>query len=53
MGLDFIVGWVLLIASWIIPMFIKDKQNKHFVGATLSGIATGVFLAHLLYVFFK
>jgi hypothetical protein len=53
MELDFIVGWVLLIASWIVPVFIKDRRNKHVVGAIIAGVSTGVFLGHLLHVFFK
>ena len=47
-----IVGWVILISSWIVPSFIKDVLKKRFVGLSLSALATGIFIGHLLNKFF-
>ncbi len=43
-----IVGWVFLISSWVIPSFIRDASKKRFAGITLSAIALGIFIGHLL-----
>jgi len=43
-----IVGWSILIASWIIPKFIKDKIDKHVCSMVLSALATGIFVGALL-----
>ena len=43
-----IVGWVILILSWIIPSFIKDLKIKGIVACSLSALATGIFVGHLL-----
>jgi hypothetical protein len=52
MNVTFIVGWIFLIASWVVPLFIKEKKDKHFTGIALSAIATGIFLGHLLESYF-
>jgi hypothetical protein len=43
-----IVGWVILISSWIIPSFIEDLFKKRLVGLSLTTLATGIFIGHLL-----
>jgi hypothetical protein len=43
-----IVGWVILILSWVIPSYIKDLKTKRIVGCSLSALAVGVFVGHLL-----
>ena len=52
MEIAIIVGWVFLILSWIIPLFIKNLLKKRFVGMSLSGLATGIFIGHLLTIIF-
>ena len=47
-----IVGWLVLISSWIIPSFIKDSSKKTFVSLSLSALATGIFIGHLLSIIF-
>jgi type III secretory pathway component EscT len=47
-----IVGWVILISSWILPSFIKESSKKTFVGLSLSALATGIFIGHLLTIIF-
>lgn len=41
MGL--LIGWVFLIASWVIPRFIEDKEKSNILGIILSAIAVGIF----------
>jgi uncharacterized membrane protein YczE len=48
MSLATIVGWLLLVLSWTIPLFIKDEKDKRMVGAVLAALATGVFMGHFL-----
>ena len=48
METTFFIGWVFLIASWIVPSFIKDQVIKRFTGAVLAALATGIFIGHLL-----
>lgn len=46
-----LIGWGILILSWIVPALVKDKSKKSFWGAVLSATATGYFigvLAHKL-----
>lgn len=43
-----IVGWVVFILSLIVPSFIKDLNTKRIVGCSLSALATGIFVGHLL-----
>ena len=44
-----IVGWVLLIASWVAPRLVsKDKQSQAVIGTILSSMAFGVFIGHYL-----
>jgi uncharacterized membrane protein YczE len=47
-----IVGWVILISSWIIPSFIEDLFKKRLVGLLLTTLATGIFIGHLLTIIF-
>lgn len=46
MGL--LIGWVFLIASWVIPRFIKDEKKSNLVGIILSAFATGIFMGIIL-----
>jgi hypothetical protein len=43
-----IVGYILLVASWIVPAYIKDLENKRLMRMILSALAAGVFAGHLL-----
>jgi hypothetical protein len=47
-----IVGWVVLISSLVIPYFIRDASKKRLVGLSLSALATGIFIGHLLTIIF-
>ena len=42
-----IIGWTTLVASWVVPCFIRNEKTKHFVGVILSAAATGFFLGLL------
>lgn len=42
-----LVGWVILISSWVIPYLIEDLRKKRIVGLTLSAIATIIFIVEL------
>jgi hypothetical protein len=42
------IGWVALIASWIVPQFIKEKQKAAFIGGALAAFATGLFVGALI-----
>ena len=48
MVISIIVGWVFLISSLVVPYFIKDVSKKRLTGITLSAIALGIFIGHLL-----
>jgi hypothetical protein len=48
MEIAVIVGWGILISSWIVPPFIKDTLKKRFVGIALSALALGIFIGHIL-----
>lgn len=52
MEIAVIVGWLVLISSWILPSFIKDLSKKTFVSLSLSALATGIFIGHLLSIIF-
>lgn len=43
-----LVGWAFLILSWIIPSFVKDQIKKRIIGASLSALATGIFIGALI-----
>lgn len=44
-----VIGWVFLVASWIVPAVMKkDNNDKHFVGAVLAAVACGVFVSNLI-----
>jgi hypothetical protein len=47
-----IVGWLVLTSSLIIQSFIKDLSKKRIVGLSLSALATGIFIGHLLNIIF-
>ena len=53
MSTAMIIGWIALVASWIVPQFIKDKNTKYFVGAIIASFAAGVFLGDLIYTLIK
>lgn len=41
-----IVGWVVLVASWVLPRVLcKDKMDKNFWSVILAAFALGVFVA--------
>jgi uncharacterized membrane protein YczE len=43
-----LIGWTILILSWIIPLFIKDTFKKRLIGISLSALTTGIFIgAHI------
>ena len=46
MGL--LVGGVFLIASLVIPRFIKDEGKPNLVGIILSAFTTGIFMGIIL-----
>ena len=43
-----LVGWTTLIASIIVPKFMKDKNRARFIGAGLAAFATGIFVGALI-----
>jgi hypothetical protein len=47
-----IVGWIFILASWIVPYLIEDKQDRHLVGALLSVMACGIILGGFLHSLF-
>ena len=46
-----LIGWIVLLLSWIIPLFIKDTFKKRLIGASLSALATGIFVGALIQQF--
>jgi hypothetical protein len=48
MNLVYLVGWLFLVLSWILPGLFKDREKKLIVGIALSSMATGIFMGHLL-----
>ena len=53
MTVSFFVGCWILIASWVVPKFIKNQEIKTIVGVVLSAIATGIFVGHLIDLLFN
>jgi hypothetical protein len=44
-----IIGWVVLISSWIVPMMMKkESSDRHYVGITLAAISMGIFVSGLV-----
>lgn len=43
-----IVGWAILVISWVIPNFFKDKHEGRLTGLILNGIACVIFIASLI-----
>jgi len=43
-----IIGWVFLIASWVVPKLMKKELDRSFVGAVLAAISCGVFIGGLV-----
>ena len=39
-----IVGWTLLVSSWLVKFVIKDEEKRQLIGIILSAIAFGVFI---------
>jgi hypothetical protein len=55
-----LVGWIFLLASWIIPFFMRkrantfvDRQKSYSVGMLLSAIALVVFVINGIIVYIK
>jgi hypothetical protein len=48
-----IVGWVILIASWVVPTLYEDKTKGQRIGFNLALLSSGIFIGALLYHFFK
>lgn len=48
-----VIGWTVLIASWVSPYFIQDKQKARLVGLILSALATGMFISNGIWIFTK
>jgi hypothetical protein len=46
-----ILTWVFIALTWILPPFIKDKQNSAFLRITLAGTAFGLALAQVIIKF--
>lgn len=44
-SVSLIVGWVLMIASWVIPLLTKDEKLKRLFGLSLSALSLGIFIA--------
>jgi hypothetical protein len=47
------IGWVALVASWIIPWTMKNKKISRIVAMILSAFAVGIFIANGIYILFK
>ncbi len=43
-----IIGWTILIVSWIIPNFFKDEKQGRLTGLILNGVACVIFIASLV-----
>lgn len=54
-GFEFcnVMGWTLLIASWVMNFRSTDKEKSRAHGMLLSGIAIGLFVANLAWMFGK
>jgi hypothetical protein len=46
-----ILGWSILISSWIAPYFITNKKNARLLGMVLSAFAVGIFVANGIHMF--
>ena len=43
-----IIGWSLLVMSWVVPVFIKDTYKREYARIGISGLAMGFFLSNLV-----
>jgi hypothetical protein len=43
-----IVLYVFIVASWVIPTFIKSEKHKGIVRLSLSAIALGIWIGHIV-----
>ena len=43
-----IIGWTALIASWILPYLMNNKQKARLIGLALSAFACGLFLGAII-----
>ena len=43
-----IIGWTAIIASWLIPYLMNDKQKARLIGMALSAFAYGLFLGAII-----
>lgn len=43
-----IIGWIVLISSWIIPLCIEDEEKRILIRLMLSSLATGIFTGIIL-----
>ena len=48
MSASFILGWVLLVSSWVAPMFIKKEDSKSYTGLILAALALGAFAGDIV-----
>lgn len=48
MTISFILGWLFLGSTWIVPKFIKDEENKRLISLILSAISFGLFMGDIL-----
>ena len=52
-----IVGWMFLIASWIIPYVMKmrnvDSMDRRMIGLLLSAIALTIFVLNMVFEWMK
>ena len=39
-----LTAWSFLVASWVVPRFIKDNDKKSAFGLVTSSIALGIFI---------
>jgi len=47
--ISMVLGWIFLIASWVWP---SEKWGGRVAKIALAALATGVFLARVIYHFF-
>lgn len=48
-----LIGWAILISSWTVPLFLKDREKKNLVGLILSAVASGYFIGIAIQTWLK